>query len=83
MHPDYARADYGLRHQPTHAELRREEHAAAVRAGRLGRPRGSRRWKLNWTTLSPRDVAGGARQGASTWTIIISASRPHRARHLA
>jgi hypothetical protein len=79
MHPDYARAHYELRRQPTRAQLRREEHAAQSRAARLARPHrphGSRRWKLNWTTLSPRDVPGGARQGR-TWTIIISASRPN------
>ena len=80
MHPDYARAYYELRRQPTQAQLRREEHAAQSRAARLARPHrphGSRRWKLNWTMLSPRDVTGHPGQGRSTWTIIISASRPH------
>ena len=76
MHPDFARARYELHRQPTRAELRRQEHAAAIRADRLDRPRGSRRWKLTWTMLSPRDVAGGAGQGRSTWAIIISATRP-------
>jgi hypothetical protein len=76
MHPDFARGRYELHRQPTRAELRRQEHAAALRADRLDRPRGSRRWKLNWTMLSPRDVAGGAGQGRSTWAIIISATRP-------
>jgi hypothetical protein len=76
MHPDYARASYALRQQPTRADLRREDHAAAVHGRQLDRPHRSRRWKLNWTTLSPRDLAGVTRQGRSTWTIIISASRP-------
>jgi hypothetical protein len=77
MHPDYARAHYELRREQTHAELRRQEHAAAVRAGRLNRKHGPRWWKLHWTMLSPGDVTGGARQGRSTWAIIISASRPN------
>ena len=80
MHPDYARSYYELRRQPTRAERRRQELAAGIRADRLSRKRGSRWWKLTWTMLSPRDVAGdlarGARQDRSTWTIIISASRP-------
>jgi hypothetical protein len=77
MHPDYARADYGLRLEQTRAALRRQEHAAAIRADRLSRKHGPRWWKLNWTMLSPGDVTGGARQGRSTWAIIISASRPN------
>ena len=81
LHPDFARSSYELRRQPTRAERRREELAAGIRADRLSRMRGSRRWKLSWTMLSSRDVAGdlarGARQGRSTWTIIISASRPN------
>jgi hypothetical protein len=80
MHPDFGRAHYALRQPTTHAELRRQEHAAQLRASRLDRPhrpRASRRWKLNWTMLSPRDVAAGAGQSRSTWTIIISASRPN------
>jgi hypothetical protein len=77
MHPDYARASYALQNRPTRADLRREEHAAAIHSSRLERPSRSRRWRLNWTMLSPRDVAGGVRQSRSTWTIIISASRPH------
>ena len=76
MHPDYARGYYDLSRRPTVAEVRRQEHAAGIRAHRLDRRHGSRRWRLSWTTLSPRDVAAGARQGRSTWTIIISASRP-------
>jgi hypothetical protein len=76
MHPDYARASYALRQQPTRADVRRQDHAAAVHGRRLDRPHRSRRWKLNWTMLSPRDVTGVARQGRSTWAIIISASRP-------
>jgi hypothetical protein len=76
MHPDYARGYYSLSRPPTATELRRQEHAAGIRADRLNRKHGSRRWKLSWTTLSPRDVAAGSRQGRSTWTIIISASRP-------
>lgn len=76
MHPDFARSSYEVRRKPTRAELRREELAAGIRADRLNRPRGSRRWTLSWSMLSPRDLAGGARQGRSTWTIIISASRP-------
>lgn len=77
MHPDYGRGHYALRQPATHSELRREEHAAQLRATRLDRPHRSRRWKLNWTMLSPRDVTTGAGQARSTWTIIISASRPH------
>ena len=78
MHPDFGRGYYHeLRRHPTAAELRRQEHLAAIRADRLERPRGSRRWKLNWTMLSPCDVAGGAGQGRSTWAIIISATRPN------
>ncbi|HEY2278421.1 MAG TPA: hypothetical protein VGI00_08690 [Streptosporangiaceae bacterium] len=77
MHPDYARASYALQQQPTRADLRREEHAAAVHRRRLDRPHRSRRWTLNWTMLSPRDVGDVTRQGRSTWAIIISASRPH------
>jgi hypothetical protein len=50
MHPDYARAHYGLRQEQTRTDLWRQEHAAAIR---------------------------DARQGRSTWTIIISASRPN------
>ena len=76
MHPDYARGHYGLRHNQTRAELRRQEHAAGIRADRLSRPHGPRRWKLSWTMLKPADVPSGPRQGRSTWTIIISASRP-------
>ena len=76
MHPDYARGYYSLRRPPTATERRRQEHAAGIRADRLNRKHGSRRWKLSWTTLSPRDVATGSRQERSTWTIIISASRP-------
>jgi hypothetical protein len=76
MHPDYTSASYALQQQPTRADLRREEHAAAVHSRRLDRPHRSRRWTLNWTMLSPRDVAGVTRQGRSTWAIIISASRP-------
>jgi hypothetical protein len=79
MHPDYARASYALQQQPTRADLRRQDHAAAVhgrRLDRLDRPHPSRRWTLNWTMLSPRDVPGVTRQGRSTWAIIISASRP-------
>ncbi len=76
MHPDYARAHYDLNRQPTAAELRRREHAAGIRADRLNRKHGSRRWKLSWTMLSPRDVAASSGQARSTWTIIISASRP-------
>ncbi len=76
MHPDYARASYALRHRPTQASLRRLDHAAAVHGRRLDQPHRSRRWKLNWTMLSPRDLTGVTRQGRSTWTIIISASRP-------
>jgi hypothetical protein len=77
MHPDYARGYYELRRPPTVAELRRQEHAAGIRADRLSRKHGPRWWKLNWTMLSPGDVTGGARQGRSTWAIIISASRPN------
>ncbi|HXP55992.1 MAG TPA: hypothetical protein VN847_13605 [Streptosporangiaceae bacterium] len=77
MHPDHGRAHYALRQPTTHADLRRQEHAAQLRASRLDRPHRSRRWKLNWTMLSPRDVTGHPGQGRSTWTIIISASRPH------
>ena len=76
MHPDYARASYALRQQPTQADLRAEGHAAAVHGRRLDRPHRSRHWKLSWTTLSSRDLTGVTRQGRSTWTIIISASRP-------
>jgi hypothetical protein len=79
MHPDYARASYALRQQPTRADLRRQDHAAAVHGHRLDRPHRphrSRRWTLNWTMLSPRDLTGVTRQGRSTWAIIISASRP-------
>jgi len=76
MHPDFGRAHYDLNRQPTAAELRREEHAAGIRADRLDRKHGSRRWKLSWTMMSPRDLAQGSGQGRSTWTIIISASRP-------
>jgi hypothetical protein len=76
MHPDYARASYALQQQPTRADLRRQDHAAAVHGRRLDRPHRSRRWTLNWTMLSPRDVTGVTRQGRSTWAIIISASRP-------
>jgi hypothetical protein len=79
MHPDYTSASYALRQQPTRADLRRQEHAAAVHGRRLDRPHRShpsRRWTLNWTMLSPRDVTGVTRQGRSTWAIIISASRP-------
>jgi hypothetical protein len=76
MHPDYARASYALQQRPTQAELRRQDHAAQRHASRLDRPHRSRWWKLNWTMLSLRDVAG-ARPGRSTWTIIISASRPN------
>ena len=74
MHPDYARASYALSQRPTQAELRREDHAAQLHAAR---PHRSRWWTLNWTMLSPRDVTGHPGQGRSTWTIIISASRPH------
>ena len=80
MHPDYGRAHYALRQPATHAELRRQEHVAQLRSSRPDRPhrsRLSRRWKLNWTTLSPRDVNGDPGQRRSTWTIIISASRPN------
>jgi hypothetical protein len=80
MHPDYARGYYDLNRRPTIAETRRQEHAAGIRADRLNRRHGSRRWKLNWTMLSPRDVAAASRQGRSTWTIIISASRPTASR---
>jgi hypothetical protein len=80
MHPDYARASYALNQHPTAAETRREEHAAGIRADRLNRRHGSRWWKLSWTMLSPRDVTSSARQGRSTWTIIISASRPTASR---
>ena len=73
MHPDYARASYALSQRPTQAELRREDHAAQLHAAR---PHRSRWWTLNWTMLSPRDVAS-ARPGRSTWAIIISASRPN------
>lgn len=66
MHPDDARTVYGQR---------REELAAGIRGGRLGRRRESRRWKVSWTMLSPRDVPGAASHLRS-WTIIISASRP-------
>jgi hypothetical protein len=76
MHPDFARGYYELSRRPTVADRRRQEHAAGIRADRLDRHHGSRRWKLSWTMLSPRDVTGGSRQGRSTWTIIISASRP-------
>jgi hypothetical protein len=76
MHPDFTRASYALRQQPTRADLRRQDHAAAVHGRRLDRPHRSRRWRLNWTMLSARDVTGATRQGRSTWTIIISASRP-------
>jgi hypothetical protein len=76
MHPDYARGYYDLHRRPTIAETRREEHAAGIRADRLNRTRGPRRWKLSWTMLSPRDLTASAGQGRSTWTIIISASRP-------
>jgi hypothetical protein len=76
MHPDYARGYYDLHRSPTLAERRREEHAAGIHSDRLNRTRGSRRWKLSWTMLSPRDLARGSRRGRSTWTIIISASRP-------
>jgi hypothetical protein len=82
MHPDYARASYALQQQPTRADLRRQDHAAAVHGRRLDRPHRShrshpsRRWTLSWTMLSPRDVTGATRQGRSTWAIIISASRP-------
>ena len=76
MHPDYARASYTLNQRPTAAQTRREEHAAGIRADRLKRKHGSRRWKLSWTMLSPRDLVTSPRQGRSTWTIIISASRP-------
>ena len=76
MHPDYARGHYDLHRHTTLAERRREQHAAGIRADRLNRKHGSRRWKLSWTMLSPRDVAASPRQGRSTWTIIISASRP-------
>jgi hypothetical protein len=76
MHPDYARGYYDLNHRPTVAEQRRQEHAAGIRADQLDRKHGSRRWKLSWTMLSPRDVGAGSGQRRSTWTIIISASRP-------
>ncbi|MBV9796243.1 MAG: hypothetical protein JO016_20165 [Actinobacteria bacterium] len=80
MHPDYARADYALRQRPTLAQRRHEEHAVQARAAHRDQPHRSRRWKLNWTMLSPRDVVsdapGSARQ-RRTWTIIISASRPN------
>jgi hypothetical protein len=76
MHPDFARGCYDPNRRPTIADTRREEHAAGIRADRLDRKHGSRRWKLSWTMLSPRDLAKGSRQGRSTWTIIISASRP-------
>jgi hypothetical protein len=77
MHPDYGRAHYALRQPTTRAALRRQEHAAQLRASRLARPHRSRRWKLNWTMLSPRNETAGAGQGRSTWAIIISASRPN------
>jgi hypothetical protein len=77
MHPDYGRAHYALRQPTTRAELRRQEHAAQIRASRRDRPHRSRLWKLNWTMLSPRDVTGHPGQARSTWTIIISASRPN------
>ena len=76
MHPDYARGHYGLNRRPTVAETRRQEHAAGIRADRLNRKHGPRRWNLTWTMMSPRDVTASSRQGRSTWTIIISASRP-------
>jgi hypothetical protein len=77
MHPDYARADYALRQRPTVSQLRREEHAVQARASHRDRTHRPRRWKLNWTMLSPRDVTDGSRPARSTWTIIISASRPN------
>ena len=79
MHPDFTSASYALQQQPTRADLRRQEHAAAVHGRQLDRPHRphpSRRWTLNWTLLSPRDVTGVTRHGRSTWAIIISASRP-------
>jgi hypothetical protein len=69
MHPDLA---WRL------SELHQKELAADIRASQVAQRRGRRRWRLSWTTLSPRDVAG-ARSSCSTWTVIISASRPHRA----
>ena len=80
MHPDYASASYALQQRPTRADLRRQDHAAAVHGRRLDRPHRShpsRRWTLNWTMLSPRNETAGAGQGRSTWAIIISASRPN------
>ena len=76
MHPDYARGYYSLSCPPTATKRRRQEHAAGIRADRLNRKHGSRRWKLSWTMMSPRDLTASSRQGRSTWTIIISASRP-------
>jgi hypothetical protein len=76
MHPDYGRAYYALRQPTPPAELRRQDHAAQLRSSHLDRPRRPGRWKLNWTMLSPQDVAGAAGQ-RSTWAIIISASRPN------
>ena len=76
MHPDYASAHYALRHQPTGAELRREEGELVARIVlRLRAGGGGLRWRtrkplanrplLRWGEVGARRFLGSGEADAA------------------